>query len=141
MIRATDKRAQQIVSGFKSPADDYLEGRLDVNDLLVVDPHSTFYFKASCNAMASFNIVKGALLIVDRSLPAVDGAVVIACVGGELLCRGYLVAAGKVALVSDEGLVELGENGFEVWGVVMAVCNGLLPKKLRSGRYADVCAL
>lgn len=141
MIRKVQWRAQQIVSGFKSPADDYLEGRLEVSDLLIVDPHSTFYFRMGSDAMNSFGLAQHDILIVDRSLKPVNGTIVIVAVAGELICR-CISYKGKVAcLFSDEGRIEANEDGFDIWGVVTASCKNVLPNALRKGRYANVCAL
>lgn len=140
MIRKVQERAQQIVSGFKSPADDYLEGRLDITSTLVIDPHCTFYFRMATNCMESFRIPKDAILVVDRSLEPIDGAVVIAPYEGELICRAFKKKDRMVRLTSDDGTVSLRE-GVEIWGVVIAVCYGLLPKGLMKGRYSNVCIM
>ncbi|RZL17576.1 MAG: hypothetical protein EOO89_07355 [Pedobacter sp.] len=141
MIRKVEQRAQQIVSGFKSPADDYLEGRLNISEMLVVDAHATFYFRMAGTSMSSYGIFKDAILIVDRSLKPVNEAVVIAPVGGELMCRCYIKNGSSATLISDRGTEELHGQPLEVWGVVLAVCHGLLPKGLKKGRYANVCAV
>lgn len=85
MIRKVQQRPQQIVSGFKSPADDYLEGRLDISEMLVVDPHCTFYFEMGTSCMSGYGIQEGALLVVDKSLHPISNSVVIASVQGVLL--------------------------------------------------------
>jgi DNA polymerase V len=142
MIRKVQHRAQQIVSGFKSPADDYLEGRLDISDILVVDPHCTFYFKMDTNCMSGSGIKEGSLLIVDKSLKASKDSIVIASVQGELLCRRLVKENDKPVLVSDNSsLMVTDESGTEIWGVVIAVCFGVLPKELKKGRYSHVCTL
>ncbi len=143
MIRKVQQRAQQIVSGFKSPADDYLEGRLDISDVLVMDPQCTFYFRMEGNSMSNYQIPDQALLIVDRALKAVDGAIVIAAWQGELICRALHVKAdNRVALRANEETIEsdIG-TGLEIWGVITAVCYNVLPDVLRRGRYSRVCAL
>lgn len=142
MIRKVQQRAQQVISGFKSPADDYLEGRLDISDMLVVDPHCTFYFKMDNSCMTGYGIPEGALLIVDKSLKATANSIVITFVQGELLCRALEYENEKPVLVCDTGKVQLDkESGFEVWGVVIAACYGVLPKELRRGRYSHVCTM
>jgi DNA polymerase V len=142
MIRKVQQRAQQVISGFKSPADDYLEGRLDISDMLVVDPHCTFYFKMDTDCMVGYGIPEGALLIVDKSLKATANSIVIASVQGELLCRALEYYEKRPVLVCDTGRVSLDkESGFEVWGVVIAACFGVLPKELRRGRYSHVCTM
>ncbi|MFD2599029.1 S24 family peptidase [Sphingobacterium corticis] len=143
MIRKVQQRAQQIVSGFKSPADDYLEGRLDISDVLVVDPHCTFYFRMDGNAMSSYCIPDGALLVVDRSLRAIDGAIIITPLHGQLVCKSLSFSKDRIVkLTCDTGEVTLRNNDvLEVWGVVIAVCYNVLPKGLQKGRYRRVCAM
>ena len=142
MIRKVQQRAQQIVSGFKSPADDYLEGRLDISDLLIIDPHCTFYFKMSTRCMSGYGIQEDSLLIVDRSLNAINDSIVIASVQGELLCRRLKIEDGKPLLVCDNSVsIVTNETATEIWGVVIAVCFGVLPKELKRGRYSHVCTL
>lgn len=142
MIRKVQQRAQQIVSGFKSPADGYLEGRLDISDMLVVDPHCTFYFKMDTNCMLSYGLKEGALLIVDKSISAISDAIVITTIQGELVCRLLQYEGKQPILICDHDIVKPNkETGFEVWGVVIAVCFGVLPKGLRRGRYSHVCTL
>ncbi|KGE12590.1 S24 family peptidase [Sphingobacterium deserti] len=142
MIRRSKHIPQQIISGFKSPADDYLEARLDVNDLLVVDPHCTFYFKMDSDAMLGYHIPENAVLIVDRSLSAISGAVVIAALHGELLCRSLQKVDDGWELVNDRERLAVGsELELVLWGVVTAVCYGVLPQRLKVGRYKRVCTL
>lgn len=142
MIRSFEKRAEQKISGFQSPAADYLEGRLDIGDKLVIDPHSTFYFQMQGGGMESFGIFDGDILIVDRSLTARHGAIVIAFPAGSFICRLFLLERGAVLLKGDHGALEETELGtLQIWGVVTSVCRNMLPKSLKVGRYSHVCTL
>ncbi|KLT63947.1 LexA family transcriptional regulator [Pedobacter sp. BMA] len=142
MIRSFEKRAEQKISGFQSPAADYLEGRLDIAEKLVVDPHTTFYFKMEGDAMRSFGIDAGDILVVDRSLKVCAGAVVIAFISGCFSCRMYMVIGGEAALRNDKGdTLEKDMSEISIWGVVTAICRGMLPAGLKQGRYRDVCTL
>ena len=142
MIRKVQQRAQQIVSGFKSPADDYLEGRLDISDMLVVDPHCTFYFKMSSNCMSGYGIREGALLIVDKSIQPIANSIIITSLNSELICRSLQFENDVPLLVCDDSSVYVSkEVGLETWGVVIAVCFGVLPTALRRGRYSHVCTM
>jgi len=76
-----------VRAGFPSPADDYLEAKLDLTEHLVKHPSATYYIKAMGDSMVDYGIFSGDLLIVDRSLtPQVDD-VVIAAIDGELTCK------------------------------------------------------
>ncbi|RZJ76823.1 MAG: hypothetical protein EOO45_00870 [Flavobacterium sp.] len=142
MIRAFEKRAEQKISGFQSPAADYLEGRLDIAGRLVVDPHSTFYFQMKGEAMSSVSIHDGDILIIDRSLSPKHGATVIAFIDGNFSCRIYQVINSIPQLKNDTGTIYQTEmDTLQIWGVVTSVCRNVLPKSLKTGKYRHVCAL
>lgn len=79
--------ASAVPAGFPSPADDYLERPLDLNEHLINRPAATYYVRAQGDSMVQMGIFDGDLLIVDRSLEAAQGDVVIAAVNGELTCK------------------------------------------------------
>ncbi|RFZ85049.1 hypothetical protein DYU05_05440 [Mucilaginibacter terrenus] len=142
MIRGFQQRAEQKITGFQSPASDYLEGRLNVADVLVIDPHCTFYFAMDSEAMKSRGLWPGDILVVDRSLVPVHGAVVVAVVQGTFCCRTFDNSGTNPVLTGDTVAMESsdGEN-LHIWGVVTAICRGMLPPGLKKGRYSRVCAL
>lgn len=77
----------RVRAGFPSPADDHLERRLDLNEHVIKHPSATYYVRAQGDSMEQYGIYCGDLLIVDRSLEAVNGDVVIAVVDGSLACK------------------------------------------------------
>ena len=80
------KKAQvagSVVAGFPSPAEQYLEPPLDLNELLVKRPAATFFVRVEGDSMIGAGIRDGDLLVVDRSLAPADGDVIIAAVDGE----------------------------------------------------------
>jgi DNA polymerase V len=79
--------SSRVPAGFPSPADDYLEGTLDLNEYLVKHPSSTFFARASGLSMVNAGIMDEALLVVDRSLDPQHEDIVIAIVNGELTCK------------------------------------------------------
>jgi len=119
----------RVPGGFPSPADDYLEGKLDLNQYLVKHPAATFFVRVTGDSMIGAGIHSGDLLIVDRSLEPKDGNVVIASVDGELTVKRLSIRGGKPALLPDNEQyqpVEVGEHAtFEVWGVVTNVIHPL----------------
>ena len=76
-----------VSCGFPSPAEQYVESPLDLNELLVRRPAATFFVRASGDSMLGAGIRSGDILVVDRSLPPVDGSVVIACVDNEFTVK------------------------------------------------------
>ncbi|WP_343562823.1 LexA family protein [Kiloniella sp. b19] len=76
-----------VPAGFPSPSDDYLETRLDLNQHLVAHPHATFLLRASGESMMGAGIMPGGLLVVDRSVEARHGHVVVAVVDGQFTVK------------------------------------------------------
>ena len=111
-----------VSAGFPSPADDYKEKKLDLNDLLIRQPEATFFAKTSGDSMTGAGIFDGDLLIVDRSITATDGKIGIAVVNGELPVKRFKIV-GRTAQLHPENPKYLpitlceGDN-VNVWGVV-----------------------
>jgi DNA polymerase V len=76
-----------VAAGFPSPADDYIEASLDLNEYLIKHPSATFLARASGDSMTRSGILDGALLVVDKSITPKSGHVVIAAINGELTCK------------------------------------------------------
>ncbi len=74
----------KVAAGFPSPADDYVEKNLDLNELLVQKPAATFFVRAQGESMLGADIHPNDILVVDRSLEAVPGKIVICALNGEL---------------------------------------------------------
>ncbi len=75
--------------GFPSPAQDYAERRISLDELCIIKPAATYFMKAGHSA-PSVGIVQGAVLVVDASLKPSHGSVVCTTVDGELAIRRYL---------------------------------------------------
>jgi DNA polymerase V len=114
-----------VSAGFPSPADDYIESKLDLNDLLVQHPAATFFTRVNGSSMIEAGIFHDDLLVVDRSETPGDGCVVVAVVDGELTVKRLRKIKGKVFLYPenpDYQPIEIKEDTqFEIWGVVIAV--------------------
>ena len=78
-----------VVAGFPSPAEQYAEPPLDLNELLVKRPAATFFVRVSGNSMIGEGIRDGDLLVVDRSLTPASGDVIIAAVDGEFTVKTF----------------------------------------------------
>ncbi len=79
--------ASRVAAGFPSPADDYVEDRLDLNRYLIRKPAATFFARADGDSMIGAGIHPGDLLIVDRSAKPAHQSVVVAALNGELTCK------------------------------------------------------
>ncbi|MHC4692850.1 MAG: LexA family protein [Planctomycetota bacterium] len=119
----------RVPAGFPSPAADYEEDRLDLNEHLIKHPVATFFVRAIGDSMIGAGIHCGDLLIVDRSLEPSDRNVVIAVVNGELAVKRIRIGKKKITLVPENENYharEINENmEFEVWGVVTSVIHEL----------------
>ena len=114
----------RVPAGFPSPAEDYVEGRIDLNRDLIKHPLSTFYIRVSGDSMVGAGIFPGALLVVDRAVEAHDGHVVVARIGDELCVKRLSLSdEGRIRLLSENETyapIEITEGmDFEVWGRVM----------------------
>lgn len=113
----------RISAGFPSPAEDYVEGRIDLNRDLIKHPLATFYIKVTGDSMEP-RIHEGALLIVDRMVEAKEGDVIVARIDHELCVKKLSIEEdGSVWLISenpDYPPIQVKEEmDFEVWGRVM----------------------
>lgn len=120
---------EAVAAGFPSPADDYMEGRLDLNTHLVRHPAATFFVRVTGDSMLGAGIHPGDLLVVDRSLEPVDKKVVIAVIDGELTVKRIRIKDEMILLVPENSAyppIEIRrEMNFEVWGVVTSVIHRL----------------
>lgn len=115
--------AVKISAGFPSPAADYEEKRLDINEYLVRNPVSTFFFAVQGDSMEGAEIFDGDILVVDKSVRPAHGHIVVAFVDGERLVKRLYRRAGRVALVAENPhypTLEIREGQqLDVWGVVV----------------------
>jgi len=118
-----------VAAGFPSPAEDYMEGKLDLNAYLVKNPSATFFVRAAGDSMLGAGIHAGDILIVDRSLEVVNKKIVVAVVNGEFTVKRIFIADGGIVLMPEnkkyKSLHIKKEMNFEVWGVVKSVIHFL----------------
>lgn len=118
-----------ISAGFPSPADDDMEDKLDLNELLIKHPSATFFLRVSGNSMINAGIFPKDILIVDRSLEPAHGKIVIASVNGELTVKRLVREKDKVQLVAENAAYApidiTDEMDFRIWGVVVNVIHYL----------------
>ena len=118
-----------VSAGFPSPADDYLEGTLDLNEHLVRRPAATFFARAKGDSMTGAGIHDGDLLMVDRSLEAKDGRVVMAAVNGERTVKRLGRKNGTARLEPEnpayQPITFNEDDDVRIWGVVTNVIHPL----------------
>ena len=139
--------AEAAASGFPSPADDYVEGRIDLNVALIPRPLATFFMRVCGEAMRGDGIVDGDLLVIDRSVEARPGMVVVAVYEGAFVLRRLQRRGHHLWLVASDGVsppiplridpqerpqggpsgpAVTGADAAELWGVVRHAVHHLL---------------
>jgi DNA polymerase V len=117
----------RVEAGFPSPADDFIERSLDLNEQLVANPIATFFVRASGHSMDGAGIHDGDLLVVDRSLTPTHGNIVVAIIDGGLTVKRLSKQAMKASLMPEPSSVDQGtykpieitiETDATIWGVV-----------------------
>ena len=121
--------AGKVAAGFPSPADDYVEKKLDLNELLVQKPAATFFVRAQGESMLGAGIHPNDILVVDRSIEVTPGKIVICALNGELTVKRldcineqWLLKAENPAYAD---IILHDELEMIVWGVVTNVIHSL----------------
>ena len=114
-----------IKAGFPSPAADFEEERISLDQFLIKNPEATFFAKASGNSMINAGINDGDLLVIDRSLEAKNNTIAVCYIDGEFTVKRIRVENEKVFLLpenEDYKPIEItNESDLIVWGVVIYV--------------------
>jgi DNA polymerase V len=114
-----------VSAGFPSPAGDYIETPLDLNELLIPRPAATFFIRAAGESMDGAGIGDGDLLVVDRSMKARSGDIVVAVVDGEFTVKRFIQSGGTVRLdpanTDFQSIPVVDGSDVEIWGVVSYV--------------------
>lgn len=110
-------------AGFPSPGDDHIERILDINDLVVKNPASTFFVRVEGDSMIGIGIFSNDVLVVDRSITPKDGAIVVAAVYGEMVVKRLVERGNTHVLVSEnenyKPIVVSENDDCFIWGVVV----------------------
>jgi DNA polymerase V len=114
-----------VAAGFPSPAEDYVDRKLDLNEYLIKHPSSTFFVRVSGQSMTGAGIHDGDLLIVDRSAAVADNKVVIGVVNGDFTVK-RIRKKGKQIFLQPENpsfkeIEIVAGMDFSIWGVVIYV--------------------
>lgn len=113
---------KSVPAGFPSPADDYVESRLSLDEHLIQHKESTFFMRVAGDSMSGMGIYDGDLLIVDRAVPATTGCVIIAVLDGEFTVKQLLhTPQGQVLRAAHPAYPDVPikpEQDFSIWGVV-----------------------
>jgi DNA polymerase V len=118
-----------VTAGFPSPAEDEIEKKLDLNELLIKHPSATFFLRVSGASMIKAGIHDNDILIVDRSIEPAHGKIVVAAVNGELTVKRLHLEKNRVFLMAENDTyrpIEITEGiELHIWGVVTSVIHAL----------------
>ncbi|MDQ0756569.1 LexA family transcriptional regulator [Arthrobacter sp. B3I4] len=110
-----------VAAGYPSPAQDYFEGRIDLNEHLIKDITSTYVVRVSGDSMEGAGISDGDELIVNRALEPRDGSVVVAVLDGELTVKRLRISGSGVILQADNprypDIAVAALSDLVIWGV------------------------
>lgn len=111
-----------ISAGFPSPADDYIEDRIDLNAELIRNPSSTFFGRVNGDSMINAGIGDGDLIVIDKSIEPKDNSIVVCVIDGEFTVKRFRNNDGEILLVPENEKYKTikitNENDFRVWGTV-----------------------
>ncbi|MDD3661670.1 MAG: translesion error-prone DNA polymerase V autoproteolytic subunit [Candidatus Dojkabacteria bacterium] len=112
-----------VPAGFPSPAEEFTDNSLDIQQLLVRHPAATFFVRVSGTSMRDAGILSGDILVVDRAVEPSDRAIVVAVIDGEFTVKRLRKTGKKPFLAAENSsfAMQTVRSGFEVWGVVTAV--------------------
>ena len=112
----------RVSAGFPSPAEDWIEGRLDLNRHLIKHPAATFYMRVIGDSMSD-EIREGDILVVDRAAEAEDGDIVIVRIFNDFTVKKLSFKEGRIQLLAANEAyspIEITDDmDFEVWGKVL----------------------
>ena len=118
-----------VPAGFPSPAQDYIEDRLDLNEYLIQHPSATYFVRVDGYSMIEAGIFPDDILIVDRSLEGVHNKVIIAVLNGELTVKRLFISKDIYYLKPEnpefDSIEITKDDQFSVWGVVTYVIHKL----------------
>lgn len=116
---------ENISAGFPSPAQDYIENNLDLNELIIKHPASTFFVRVQGDSMREAGIFSGDILVVDRSLTATNGKIIVAILNGEFTVKRLVLELDQIRLMPANSAYPIinvhPDQDFQVWGVVTYV--------------------
>ncbi len=120
---------EHMPAGFPSPAEDYVEQKLDLNQYLIKHPAATFFVRADGESMIGAGINSGDLLVVDRATAATNNAVVLAILNGEFTIKRIRKVGDKLFLIPENPSfkpIEITQDmDFEIWGTVLHVIRSM----------------
>lgn len=112
----------EVVCGFPSPADDFVEKYLDPEELYFQHPEATYFLRVAGDSMQDAGIFENDFLVIDTSLTPKDNDIVVACINGEFTCKYFHKTGEKILLIPANRKYKTiyinPSMDFEIYGVV-----------------------
>ena len=116
---------EKISAGFPSPADDFKELRISIDQEVVRNEEATFYARVSGESMQGAGLDDGDLLVIDRSMEPKNGKIAVCCIDGEFTVKRLKVVEDGVFLIPEnpkyQSIKVTEENQLIIWGIVTYV--------------------
>ena len=117
--------AEGISAGFPSPADDFKESRINLEEVLIKHPDATFYARVRGNSMINAGLNNGDLLIIDRSLEPQNNKIAVCFIDGEFTVKRLKINKGTITLMPEnpqyKPIVVTDAHELYIWGIVTYV--------------------
>jgi DNA polymerase V len=114
-----------ISAGFPSPADDFLDAAIDLNEALIKNKTATFYGRVKGDSMTGVGIDDGDLLIIDKSLKPITGKIAVCFIDGDFTVKRIRIDKDFIWLIAEnkkyQPIKVTKENDFVIWGIVTNV--------------------
>jgi len=118
-----------ISAGFPSPADDFLDTSIDLNQALIKNKDATFYGRVRGNSMIDAGMNDGDLLIIDKSITPTDGRIAVCFIDGEFTVKRIKIEKDVIWLIAENKnytpIKVTKENDFTIWGIVINVIKNI----------------
>ena len=114
-----------ISAGFPSPADDFLDSSIDLNQALIKNKDATFYGRVRGDSMIDAGMNNGDLLIIDKSINPTDGRIAVCFIDGEFTVKRIKIEKDVIWLIAEnknyKPIKVTKEDDFTIWGIVINV--------------------
>jgi DNA polymerase V len=120
---ATKINLPSITAGFPSPAEDFVDISISLDKVLIKNPPATFMAYVDGDSMINAGIYPGDIIIIDKSLAARSGDIIIGILNGEFLIKELSYIEGSPALIPHNNkypIIHINKNmDFQIWGIVI----------------------
>ena len=116
--------SNRVSAGFPSPAEDYIEENLNLQDLMISHPSATYFLKVDGESMVDAGILSGDILVVDKAMSPKNGSIVVAILDGNFTVKRWFFENSQHVLRAEnvnypDIIVDPKQHqDFEIWGVV-----------------------